>query len=291
MRPWLPVLLLILAAAPAAAQPTPTVAQPTPTVARPRVAVIVDLTANVSSERATELGRALADALERVLDVDTLGGGDVERRLPAGGVPDGCVAEPACIGDLGARLDASQLLLLAIVEIGGTTRIDSTWVAVATGEAVTRPRIELAADARAGEVFESAAPRLLPDAPHRPLADGGGGPTAPAGPRRHLTTATWVVGGAAVAAVAGGVGFGLSARAAYGRCDREPDSCGGATRDGIATRALVADVLIAGAVIGATTAAILYLRSAHRREAPPPTQAWLVTPTRHGALAELRVRF
>ena len=283
MRPWMPALVVMLAAVSATAQPAPV-------AARARVAVVIDLSANLSVARASELGSALADALQRELDVETLGGDDVERRLPPGGVPEGCIADRACIADLGARLDASELLLLSVVELDGDVRIDATWIAVATGLAVARPRIDLDDDTRAGEVFAAAAPRLLPDAPRRATEHGGGPPTTP-GPRRHLTAGSAVAGGVAVAALAGGVGFGLSARASYDRCERDPDGCDGAARDGIGTRALVADLLVAGAVVGAATAAILYLRSADHGEAQPLAQRWIVTPTRHGALAELRVRF
>lgn len=279
-----PLVLALTAASPAlvAAQP----AAP----ARPRVAVVVDLVANVSPERATALASALSDALQRELEVDTIGGPDAERRLPPGGVPEDCVAAPACITDLGARLDAGQVLFLSMVAVGGTVRVDATWVDVASGEAVSRPRVEVVDDAKAGDVFAAAAPRLLPDAPKRP-PEGVDGRPRPPGPRRHMTVTTWAIAGASVAALAGGVGFGLAANGTYGRCERDPDSCDGDTRDGIASRALIADVLFAGALIGATATTILYLRSADRREAAPPAKTLTVSPVQGGAFAELRVRF
>ncbi len=285
-RRWLPALAALAAAVATA----PGAVEAQPEVARPRVAVVVDLIASLTPARATELGLALADALQRELEVDTIGGGDVERLMPAGGVPEGCVADRACIGDLGARLDASQLLFLSVVQVGTSVRIDATWVDVGTGEAVSRPRIELPADARAGEVFAAAAPRLLPDAPRWP-PEGEGGPTAPPGPRRRMTPMTWAISGATVAALGGGIGLALSASGTYDRCERDPDSCDDATRNSIRNRALVADVLFAGALIGATTVTILYLRSGGRREVAQPAQTWLLAPTRDGAVAGVRVRF
>jgi len=270
-----------------AAAPGPVRAAPTP--ARPRVAVVVDLVASVSRERAIELGLALADALQRELEIDAVGGADVERLLPPGGVPDDCVAAPACLADLGGRLDATQLLLLGVVQVGDRVRVDATWIDVARGEAVSRPRIELAADARAGEVFAAAASRLLPDVPHRPPA--GTGDRPPPGPRRHLTPLTWTLGGVAVAALGIGVGFGLSANGTYDRCERDPDGCDDDTRDGIGRKALAADLLMGSALVVATTATILYLRSNRPSGEATAAQSWLVRPTRDGAVAEVRVRF
>jgi hypothetical protein len=150
---------------------------------------------------------------------------------------------------------------------------------------VSRPRVELDADTRAGEVFASAAPRLLPDARRR-VDDG----TPPPGPRHRMTAATWTLAAVSVAALGGGIGVGLSARGTYDRCERDPDSCDADTRDGIHTRAMLADGLMAAGVIGAAVTTILYLRSSDRREAPPST-TWLVAPARRGALAGLRVDF
>ncbi|HVV86527.1 MAG TPA: hypothetical protein VHE35_25895 [Kofleriaceae bacterium] len=252
---------------------------------RVRVAVVIDLVASVAPDRAASLGEALADALQRELDVDAIGGGDVERRLPAGGVPDDCLATPACIADLGSRLDANQLLFLSIAQVGGTARIDATWVDVASGLAVSRPRIDLDADTRAAEVFSAAAQRLLPDAPRRLEQTKG-----PRGPHHHMTGLTWALGGVAVAALGGGVGIGLAARGTYDRCDRDPDSCDDDTRSGIRTHAVIADALFATALAGAVTATVLYLRSNDRRD-EAPAETWLVTPRRGGGLAEVRVRF
>lgn len=250
---------------------------------RQRVAVIVDLTANVSAARATELGAAMAAALERELVVDATGGADVLRRLPPDGVPDDCLAAPTCLTDLGARLDASELLFLSLIQVGATVQVETTWVQPATGDVRARPRIDIDADARAGEVFAAAAQRLLPDAEHRvvPLAI----VTAPRGPRRHMTRTTWIVAGVSLAALGGGVGLGLSARATYQRCERSPDACDGDTRDGLTTRARAADAISVAALLGGAVATYLYVRSARA-----PVQA-VITPVPAGAMADVRVEF
>ena len=291
MSRLVPVVLLsvVAAAATAAAQPSP--AAP----AGPRVGIVVELTVNVSPDRAEQLGAALADALHRELEVDAVGGADVTRRLPEGGVPDECLARRDCVTDLARRLDATELLFLAVVQVGADIQLDASWADVATGEIVARPRIELLADARAGEVFSAAATRLLPHARRRPLAVVvQPGASRPAARDRYLTRGAWLAGGAGVAALAGGAILGLSARSTYQRClrdERDPD-----TRDGIGRRALAADLLLGGAVVGVGVAVVLYLRSDAR---PPATEAppraararWSVTPSPGGAFAEVHVGF
>lgn len=252
-----------------------------------RVAVVNDLIANVKPDRAAELSGALADALERELVVDAIGGGDVARRLPPEGVPDDCLAIPGCVGELAHRLDATQLLFLAVVQVGTTVQIDATWVDAATGESLSRPRIELPADARAGEVFASAAPRLLPQATKRASVIVVPPPSTPQA-RRHMTPTTWALGGTAIAALGVGIGLGLSTRATYQRCDRNGDACDADTRDSLRTRALVADIAGGVGIVAGGAALVMYLRST--RVIPAPVQAW-ITPQPSGATADVRVEF
>ena len=266
-----------------------------------RVGIVVELTVNVSPERAEQLAAALADALHRELEVDAVGGGDVSRRLPEGGVPEECLASKDCISDLARRLDCNQLLFLAVVQVGADIQIDSSWVDIASGEVTSRPRIDLLADARAGEVFSAAATRLLPHARKRPLAVVvTPGEPRPTGPEHHLTTGVWIAAGAGTVALVGGVVFGLKARSGFQRCQTDAANCEltQEERDRIDRNALFADLLLGGAVAGLATATILYLRSDRRETArETPTKpggaatAWSLTPTRGGAFAELRVGF
>jgi hypothetical protein len=269
-----------------------------------RVAIVVELTVNVAPERAVQLSAALADALHRELEVDAVGGADVARRLPEGGVPEECLAKKECVDDLARRLDANELLFLAMVQVGADIQIDSSWVSVTTGEVTSRPRVEILADARAGEVFSAAATRLLPHAKKRPLAvvvqPGESKPTR----ERDMPLTGWIAGGVGVAALGGGIALGLSARSSFHHCDvpndEVPLDCrGDDARDKIGKRALYADVLTGVGVIGLGTAIFLYLRSEHEVAAvekkpqvmPAPATAWSVTPVRGGAFAELRVGF
>ena len=104
-----------------------------------RVGVIPSVEVNVDARRAEALTGTMADALRDKLVIDAIGGADVIRRLPDAGLPDDCVAQPACISQIGARLEVDELLFLVIVQVGHTIQIDATWADVATGKTVARP--------------------------------------------------------------------------------------------------------------------------------------------------------
>jgi hypothetical protein len=284
------LVTIALAAGVAAAQ------EPAVEASDVRVGVVVELTVNVSPDRAEALGAALADALHRELEVDAIGGGDVTRRLPENGVPEECIATKGCVADLAGRLDVNELLFLAVVQVGADIHIDSSWVNVATGEVLSRPRVELLADARAGEVFSAAATRLLPHARKRPLAAVVMPPGKPTGPDRHFTAGVWIAGGLGLAAAGGATLFGLQARSKYNECEQL--ECDQAGKDDVGRTALYADIMIGAAIAGTATAVVLYLRSDRNRNErakvttpPEPATAFSVAPLRGGAFAELRVGF
>ena len=107
--------------------------------------------------------------------------------------------------------------------------------------------------------------------------------------RAIRNSGTWIAGGIGVAALAGSIGLGLSVRSTYNRCER--DVCDEDTKDSIRLRSIVADTLMAGAIAGATTAAILYLRSARSNEPNTMPPSVDVTPTVGGALVGMHGRF
>jgi len=242
--------LAVLAAAPAAAAPPH------------RVAVVPALAVNVDPHRVEALTRALADALGDKLEVDAVGGADVSRRLPPAGLPDDCVARPACIRDLGSRLAADQLLFVVIVQVGTTIQLDTTWADVATAKTVPRMRLDLDDDARAPVVFGDAAGKLLPGAPRRTTPHTTVVVTAPTGPAttpHRLTTTSWITAGVTVAAGATALGLGLSTRSSYLHCQQDP-----CTDDRIASihhRAIAADVTGGIALAAGIATAVLYWRS------------------------------
>jgi hypothetical protein len=239
----------------------------------PRVAVVVALTVNVPAERADALAAGIGEALRKRFVVDVLAGEDVERRLPSAGVPEDCVAQPACIADLSQRLAVDQLLMLVIVQVGDDLQIDTSAVVTKSGQVTSRPAIRLAEGDDPAAVFEEAAPRLMPSARPRPVAV-----TVPIGPGtgqvtpRHMTVASWTTAGISGAALVGAAALGLSTRSTYNRCE-EDGNCSDSELDGIGTRALAADLCwIAGAAAAGATL-VLYLRSGGEVESGEPAGA------------------
>ncbi len=246
--------------------------------ARPRrLGVVVGLAVNVEPEQAAALAESLAQVLEEQFIVETVAGAEATRRLPAAGVPEECIGLPACIADLGARLSVDELLVLVIVRVGESLQLDASWVDVATAEVVPRPAVALAADGDARAAFVAAAGAMLPNATPRPspapvraevVADSSiiGTPEPSPPSSRHLSTGVWIAGGVGVAALTGGVGFGLTARSRHGRCEDEP--CAESELDGLESRALAADLFFGAAAVSAAVAAVLYWRSDEAVEAP-----------------------
>jgi hypothetical protein len=234
-----------------------------------RLGVVVTVEVNLAPGEAARIaevvGRTLADAF--VLDV--IAGHEAIRRLPPGGVPEACLGEATCLADLGGRLAADQLLLLVAVKVGDRLQLDPTWVDVSRAKVVPRPSIELGAALAEVDraTLRDAAPRLLPDATPRPAA-AAPTTTAPIVPPpargRHMTRGAWIAAGIAGAGLVGGIGFGVAALAR--RSDLEDKGCGdtvGCPRgaDGLAARALAADLCFAGAAIAGGVAGYLYWRS------------------------------
>jgi hypothetical protein len=214
----------------------------------------------VSPSRVDALSQDLAEALTAELEVEAVGGLGVRRRLPVEGLPSACVATPACITDISRRLDVSQLLIIAVVDTGGSIQIDSTWFEPATGKSASRPAIDLAVIAEAKAKFVSSAALLLPDATVRPRSKGLDGKMVPAVPR-HFTRPALVTAAVALVGVGAGIGFGLRARSAFKDCDALGPLCGKDARDSIRNKALIADIGWAVAIGGAAATAVLFMTS------------------------------
>lgn len=247
---WLAVVFVMLLASSARADD-----------AAPRIAVVIELAVNVDPARADELGAALADALNRELEVDAFGGTDVSRTLPEGGLPDECLARAECVNDVASRLDAEQLLFLVLIQVGADVQVDASWVDRASGAVSARPRVVLASDARAVSVFADNAKRYLPDAKPRSntIIVESNGKTVDGG--RRMTTPAWITLGVAGAGAIAGSILAVSARKTYDDCDSKAGGCSDKKLDGLKTRALLADVSFVVAACAAITTAILYLRS------------------------------
>ncbi len=283
-----------------------------------RVGVVVAVHVNMSEEDAQSLGGEIGEGLRDALVIDVVAGAQASRRLPPGGVGELCVARPDCVKDTAARLDADQLLFLVVVRLGKRVQVEPTWTDASGGQSASRDTIVLDAGASARQVFAGAASRLLPDIALRsktaPPGESGttppgtttgqtgatppggteSGPDVVAGPapapRRRIHLGTWIAGGVAVAALAGGVGFGLAARSA--KNDLEDDGCGDTVRcddsrvDSLETKMLLADVFYGTALVAAGAAVFIQLKWGNRTEPAPVS----VAPTSDASGAAVFVR-
>jgi hypothetical protein len=227
----------------------------------PRIGIVVGVTVNVDAGVADSVGAALATALVKKLKVDSIGGTEVTRRLPDGGVPDECVSTPACIVDLAKRLAADQLLFLGVIRVGAAYQVDATFVDVASGKQAARPRVQLTDPAKASEQFEAAATRFLPDAEVRGSTNQTVILHTEGGRHRPIRTVVWVLGGASLAAIGTGVVLGLSAKSKFDSCDNPATPCTDSQKDTIKTRALIADVALGVGIGAAVAAVVLYFKT------------------------------
>lgn len=236
-----------------------------------RVGIVVTTTVGVSPAEGRELGDELAAALISALPVDVISGVEVERRMPPAGVPAECVGDAACRNDLGRRLDADELLLLAIVKVGDKINVDATWADVASGQSASRPRVTLEPGADSRARFAESARRYLPHIRDEPEARQV--VLVPATPGqlerdsgRRVTLPVALAGGAALAAGITGTIFALTARSRFKDLERsgcrEDSSCDPDLVDSGRQRALVADLCFAGALAAGITAGVFYYLSA-----------------------------
>ncbi len=236
-----------------------------------RLAVIVALTVNATEERSSELAVGLAKVLGAELGTEVIAGARVEAALPKPGIEDGCIAEPACVRELGARLGADELLALVVVELGSRTQVEPTWIDAQTGRTVSRPAMAFEEDENPAELFRRRARKLIP---RPPAKDRAASPDAAAAvhhdeaggraPGRRMTPMAYAAAGAGLAALGGGIGFAWATRSLYRSCER--DGCAQGDRGRIRRRALAADALITTAALSGGAAAALYWWSRSRGE-------------------------
>jgi hypothetical protein len=241
-----------------------------------RIAVVVTTAVNMNDSEVDDLSAALGKALEQTLGVVVTAGAETRRRLPGDGLPEGCLADAACRADLGARLDADELLMLVVARVGSRVQIDATWIDVPTGKLAARPAVVLQGDAERGAVFRGAAQALLPHLQPVPtvseIKPGASGPTSlarpgPAQRERHMTTTAWIATGVGAAALAGSLGLGYLNWNTYGQLD-DGELCGSDQdciadeSDTLRRNSLIADGLAVVGLAAGVTALVLYLGSA-----------------------------
>ncbi len=278
-----------------------------------RVGVVVAVHVNMSDDDAQSLGDQIGEGLRDALVIDVVAGAQAARRLPPKGVGELCMARPECVKDTSQRLDADQLLFLTVVKLGKRIQVEPTWTDATGSQTASRDTVVLDAGASARDTFAGAATRLLPDiavrsktapveepappttseTPPAPSTIGGElavASPAPA-PRRRIHLGTWIAGGVALGALAGGVAFGLAAQSA--KNDLEEEGCGERVEcddsrvDSLEKKMLAADILYATAALSAGAAVFIQLRWGRRAEPAPVS----VAPTPGGAALLLRGAF
>ncbi len=261
-----------------------------------RVGVVVAVHVNMGEDEAQALAEQVGEGLRDALVIDVVAGAQAARRLPPKGVGELCVARPECVKDTAARLDADQLLFLVIVRLGKRVQVEPTWTDATGAQSASRDTLVLDAGAAVPEVFAGAATRLLPgiavrtrtappgestttpptgtvEPPTTGPSSGGDVVAGPApAPRRRIHLGTWIAGGVALAALGGGIAFGLAARSADS--DLEDRGCGVTVScdddaDSLEKKALVADVFYGTAVVAAGAAVFIQLTWGTRAEPAP----------------------
>lgn len=255
MMRWL-IVAVVLAALPPLASADPAAA---------KVAVVPGIVVNLDPARVDALTQELAEALRAQLVVDAIGGVEVRRQLPPGGLPSSCVASETCVADVARRLEAQQLLFVVMIDTGsgGAIQIDSTWIDPGTHRSAPRPAIDLATIGDARSRFAAMARQLLPDAPVRPRPAGSLGRMSEPVPR-HLALPSYLTAGATIVGLGTGIALGLDTRSRYQDCTdqaHQGTACSQSRKDAIRRRALIADAGWLVAIGGTIATAVLYATS------------------------------
>lgn len=273
-----------------------------------RVGVVVVASINVDQTTALDISDELGAALEQARHIDAVAGGEATARLSKEilkDLGDDCVVNKSCIRAVGAALGVQELLFLVVVRVANQVQVNTTWADVASAATNTRERISLSRSAvaeRSDEMrsaFTAAVTLLVPNAKPKPVEQpantdpvenpgtgvnpplNGQGGTTPGGDApgagsttgsdsggRRIPMGTWIAGGVSVAALAGGIGFGVAALGVKRDLDddlddngdncKETKSCDPDKVDRLQSRTRAADVLFAVSGVAALTAGVIY---------------------------------
>jgi hypothetical protein len=267
-----------------------------------RIAVVATNVVNYSAEDATRVTLAISAALRRVLDV-TVHGDLVTQTTAAQAAIDmqRCTLDAECIGDMRRALKVDALLLVSLARIGDVSRVDIRYVSPQSSEAVQvfqdtmktltiddfeHKARDLVPDARVRDKPLPKEPveplKTRPDAVKKPVVVSKPAPKKQARGSR-FTTPVLISGGVTVAALAGGITFGVLALG-HSECEAEP-GCAQSEADKADRQALISDVLLATAGVGAIVTAVLFTTAGDEQVRAS------VAPTRGGAAVVLGGRF
>jgi hypothetical protein len=249
------------------------------------VGVVVSLAVNLDGD---DLDR-MAAGLELALARSTTGLSIV--RVRPDGIPTSCGSDPDCAARVRERLGVDEAWFLLLARVGDDVRFDGVrWSRGAAASTPLDPFIvprDQLRDPSAYGAPPPAAPGAGPAPPDEALA-------ADAAPdvRRPVPIATWILGGAAAAALGTGIGFGIAARAT--ESDAEDAGCGVARAcpeeaDRIEQQALAADVFYGVAAASAVGAAVVFFIAPRPGGADRPRVG--ATPLTGGALVTVGGRF
>lgn len=269
-----------------------------------KVGIIAPLHVNLSDEEVDAIVETLASVLEGRYELQAFWGPPARRELAQKGriAPAECLADPACLAGIGEALDADKVLALSLVRVGSRIRISMTWSDVGAGRAADPISVELQGDSDHREALEMASAQVVkgvaessaaPDAgrvgqeaeelayAQEPRGRAAERATTPAeamdlrrpeiGSGRRMTTASWILSGAAgLAIVAGGATAVIARRkrASYLR-DCEAGRCSATDYRSIKRGNFTADLLFASAAAAGLSAALLYFFSGDPPDSRP----------------------
>ena len=258
-----------------------------------RVALVVHPVVNVSEVDSKKVALELAAAMRTRYDADILAGDGVRTKLPSKLAED-CVSDPYCVGQVGDRVGADQLLFLVLVRAGDKIQVDATWAELVSGRTMPRDAFEIGDDsAQRAAIVAEMAPLMLPRGTV-PLRGAAGAVTAqPDGqidvrpehrlpevpgsspwgtvdsPALGLETAAWASAGVSAVALGVGVAVILGGLADYAEqleigCVNqvEPEGRCATIDDRFATRSTVANMLLLGSGLAAATSVALFAAAA-----------------------------
>lgn len=267
-----------------------------------RIGIVVLVEVNVDDATAQDISANIGSVLAAELPVDVIAGAESKRRLPEEGVADNCVAVAECRTSLGRRLDADELLMLAIVKLGSQIQVDTTWANVASGESRSRARIELTVGGDLGKELAGASKTLLPHIKPEQKQKGPDIVVVPIGgdrdSGRRMTLPVWIGVGVTGAAAITGTIFAISARQKYHSLEDDRCRelvCDQSEVDTGERHAIIADVMFGVAIAAGVTTTVLYLTSApdktEERAAEPAPALGVFVPDKGGVGVSFGGRF
>lgn len=255
-----------------------------------RVAIVVHPVVNVPDAESKAIAGELAAAMRKRYDAEIKAGDAVRTKLPAN-LPEACVSDPACVGQVGDRVAADQLLFVVLIKVGDEIQMDATWADIQSGRNFPRDTVQLpAAPAERSRVIAEIAPTMLPRG-EVPVLGGAGRvdgkpetktetkaetrlpPSTPADAwpteERDVNLPAWISAGLSAASLGVGVALVLGGLADYEAqvstgCPNQAEPAGSCVElvDRFGARSTAANLLLVGSALAAATSIALFAADA-----------------------------